>query len=126
MPLSDLNEALTCIHNRFFRLPFYQCQIATGIPSKADRKVKKKNKSKKFFNKKQKETFLVKITGFSMIKTGIQNSDILVIDNNLERANDKIIIAAINGELTVKRLQLKDEKLLLHQLKFRKLWILKF
>ncbi len=110
VPLSFLNKALTCIHNQFFRLPFYQCQVAAGIPSEADSKVEKKTDLNDLLIKKPKETFLVKVTGFSMIKAGIQNGDILVVDSSIEPANDKIAIASINGELTVKRLLLKGKK----------------
>ena len=83
VPLSDLNKALTCIHNRFFSLPFYQCQIAAGIPSEADDKIEEKTDLNDLLIKKPKKTFLVKVAGFSMIKAGIQNGDILVVDSSI-------------------------------------------
>lgn len=39
-----------------------------------------------------------------MINAGIHSGDILVVDRSLEATNGKIVIAALNGELTVKRL----------------------
>ena len=48
-----------------------------------------------------------------MIKAGIQNGDILIVDNSIEPKNGKIVIAAVNGELTIKRLQLKNKKVFL-------------
>ena len=42
VPLSDLEKALECIHNRFFKLPFYQSQISAGIPTEVDDKIEKK------------------------------------------------------------------------------------
>jgi len=45
-----------------------------------------------------------------MINAGIQNGDILIVDSGIEPKSSKIVIAIINGELTVKRLQLKGRK----------------
>ena len=39
-----------------------------------------------------------------MIGAGIHSGDILIVDRALEPANKKVVIAVINGELTVKRL----------------------
>ena len=39
-----------------------------------------------------------------MINAGIHPGDILVVDRSLEAKNGKIVIAALDGQLTVKRL----------------------
>lgn len=39
-----------------------------------------------------------------MIGAGIQPGDMLIVDRSLEATHGKIVIAAIDGELTVKRL----------------------
>jgi DNA polymerase V len=39
-----------------------------------------------------------------MIKAGIHTNDILIVDRSLPATHGKVVIAAINGELTVKRL----------------------
>jgi len=39
-----------------------------------------------------------------MTGAGINDNDILVVDRSLEPSNNNIVIAVINGELTVKRL----------------------
>ena len=46
-----------------------------------------------------------KAAGESMINAGIHPGDILVVDRSLEPKNGKIVIAAVDGQLTVKRLQ---------------------
>ena len=43
-----------------------------------------------------------------MIKAGIHSGDILVVDRSLDAKNGKIVIAAIDGQLTVKRLLIKQ------------------
>ena len=48
-----------------------------------------------------------------MIKAGIHEDDILVVDRSIEPRNGKIIIAAVEGQLTVKRLNRGKGKTLL-------------
>lgn len=43
-----------------------------------------------------------------MERGGIYDSDILVVDKSLKPCDGKIIVAAVNGELTVKRLSVED------------------
>ena len=45
-----------------------------------------------------------------MIKAGINHDDILIVDRSIEPADGKIVIAAVNGELTVKRLSIEGKK----------------
>ena len=49
-------------------------------------------------------TFYVRVTGDSMVNAGILPEDILAVDRALNAKNNDIVIAVINGELTVKRL----------------------
>ena len=39
-----------------------------------------------------------------MIKAGIQDGDMLIVDRSLEAQSGSIVIAVVNGELTLKRL----------------------
>ena len=48
-----------------------------------------------------------------MLKVGIHHDDILIIDRSIEAKNGKIIIAAVDGHLTVKRLVKTNGKILL-------------
>ena len=43
-----------------------------------------------------------------MINASIQSGDILVVDRSIEPAHRKIVIAAVDNELTVKRLYVKN------------------
>lgn len=58
-------------------------------------------------------TFFVKVTGDSMIGAGIHSGDLLIVDRSLEVRNKNIVIAVINGELTVKRIKIKGKKVTL-------------
>jgi DNA polymerase V len=49
-------------------------------------------------------TFVVSVAGDSMEGAGIFDGDILIVDRSLRPRPDDIVIAAVDGELTVKRL----------------------
>jgi len=50
-------------------------------------------------------TFFVRAQGESMLGAGIHPNDILVVDRSIEAVPGKVVICALNGELTVKRLE---------------------
>ena len=58
-------------------------------------------------------TFFVRVDGDSMRDAGVASGDILVVDRALEAKDGSIVVAALDGELTVKRLRRRDGKLLL-------------
>jgi DNA polymerase V len=50
-------------------------------------------------------THLARIEGDSMVDAGIREGDVVVIDRSVEPGDGDIVVAALNGELTVKRLR---------------------
>ena len=58
-------------------------------------------------------TYYVRARGDSMIGAGIGDGDILVVDRSIEPQHGDIIIAAIDGEFTVKRLLKKGNNVFL-------------
>jgi len=54
-------------------------------------------------------TFLIKVTGNSMINAGINTGDIILVDRSLEAESGNIIVATINDELLVKRLLINNK-----------------
>ncbi len=57
-----------------------------------------------------KNIYLVKVNGESMIEENIFDGDILIVDKNEKPKDGSIVIAALNGELTVKTFRIIDEK----------------
>ena len=55
-------------------------------------------------------TFFVRVEGESMIDAGINPDDILIVDRAVPPLNGNIVIAAVDGEMTVKRLRLSGSK----------------
>src|SRR5207244_2049805 len=51
-------------------------------------------------------TFIVRVVGDSMEGAGISDGDELLVDRSLEPRHGDVIVAVLDGELTVKRLHL--------------------
>jgi DNA polymerase V len=50
-------------------------------------------------------TYFVRAQGDSMIDAGIFPGDVLVVDRSIAATHGDVVIASVNGELTVKRLE---------------------
>ena len=86
------------------RLPLYSCTVQAGFPSPADDYMEGKLDLNEHLVKHPSATFFVRAAGCSMIKAGIHPGDILVVDRSIEAKHGKIVIAVVDGQLTVKRL----------------------
>ncbi|HDY90493.1 MAG TPA: DNA polymerase V [bacterium] len=56
-------------------------------------------------------TFLATASGHSMVGRGILDGDILIIDRHVEAKHDDVVIAALDGQLTCKILDIHNEQL---------------
>ena len=91
-------------------LPLYMTSIEAGFPSPADDYIEGKLDLNEHLIKHPAATFFVRVSGESMIKAGIYPGDILIVDRSLEAVDKKIVIAVVDGELTVKRLRIRSGK----------------
>lgn len=53
-------------------------------------------------------TFFLRVKGDSMDNAGIHDGDIIVVDRSIEPTDKAVVVAVIDGELTVKRLVLSN------------------
>ncbi len=84
--------------------PLFLSGVSAGFPSPADDYLDRKLDLNEHLIKNPAATFFVRVAGDSMTGTGINDDDILIVDRSLEPVSGSIVIAVINGELTVKRL----------------------
>ena len=94
-------------------LPLYLSRIKAGFPSPAEDYIDKKLDLNEHLVKHPGSTFFVKVKGDSMIGAGIYSGDMLIIDRSQQPKNNSIVVAILNGEFTVKRLQKKNDKIFL-------------
>jgi len=94
-------------------MPLFTSHISAGFPSPADDYIEKRLNLNDLVIKNHTSTFFVKVSGDSMLEAGIHHGDILVVDKAKAPANNSIVIAVLNGELTVKRIHKAGKKLYL-------------
>lgn len=85
--------------------PFFSCRIRAGFPSPADDHLDGDINLHTHVVKHPTATFFVRSEGDSMQGDGIYDGDLLVVDRSLEPLPGRVLIVALNGELTVKRLE---------------------
>lgn len=91
-----------------YKLPIFLGRLPAGFPSPADDYLEGKLDITKHLVKHPAATFYVRVSGDSMIGAGIHTGDLLVVDRSLEPKNGNVIVAALAGDLTVKRLYQRD------------------
>ncbi|MFT3937107.1 MAG: translesion error-prone DNA polymerase V autoproteolytic subunit [Chitinophagaceae bacterium] len=50
-------------------------------------------------------TFFMRVRGDAMVGAGIFDGDIVIVDRSLKVANGKVVIAVLNGEMLIRRLE---------------------
>ena len=62
----------------------------------------------------EKELFMLKVKGTSMIEAGILDGDKVIVKKQNNAENGEIVVALIEDEATVKRFYKKENKIILH------------
>lgn len=88
-------------------LPLYSDLVQCGFPSPAADYVEQRIDLNDLMIRHPSATYFVKAAGDSMIEAGISDGDLLVVDSSRTPEHGDIVIAAVDGEFTVKRLQLR-------------------
>lgn len=88
------------------RLPLYIERVPCGFPSPAQDYVEQRIDLNALMIPRPAATYFVRVSGESMIEAGINDGDMLVVDSALTARDGDIVVAAVEGEFTVKRLQL--------------------
>lgn len=96
-----------------YSLPLMVFPVEAGFPSPAEDYVEGKLSLDKHLIKNPVATFFVRVVGESMLNAGIHPGDMLVVDRSLDPRDGKIVIAIVDGELTVKRLRMERDRLYL-------------
>ena len=95
------------------RAPLFMSPVWAGFPSPAADYVEERLDINRYLVRRPAATFFVKVRGDSMTGAGIHSGDILVVDRSEEPTDGKVVVAALDGELTVKRIRFIGDKVLL-------------
>ncbi len=95
------------------KIPIYTTPVKAGFPSPAEDYVDKKIDLNEILIKHPTSTFFLRVSGNSMTDAGIMDGDTLIVDKSLEIKNDRVVIASINSEFTVKRIKIDGDSIYL-------------
>lgn len=91
--------------------PLFSSQPAAGFPAPGDDLIEKPLDLNDLLIDNPTATFFVRVSGDSMEGAGIFNGDILVVDRSVTPQDSSIVVAAVFGELVVKRLKKYPQKI---------------
>lgn len=94
-------------------IPLYLSPAACGFPSPAQDYVEQTIDLNQHCVSHPAATFYVKASGHSMVEEGINDGDMLVIDRAITARHGDIVLACLDGEFTVKKLQVQPVPALL-------------
>lgn len=93
-----------------YKLPIFLTPVKAGFPSPATDYEEAKLDLNTHLIAHPNATFFLHVDGDSMIDAKVYSGDIAIVDRSLEARNGDVIIAVINDEFTMKRLEIKDRK----------------
>lgn len=91
-----------------------QTANATGFGAAADDYAERGIDLNEQLIKNKPATFFMRMNSNAMVGVGIYAGDVLIVDRSLEAKNGKIVIAVVDGELLVRKLEMNNNKTLLH------------
>ena len=84
-------------------IPRMSHSVRAGFPSPADDYVEKRIDLNEELIQHREATFFLRVRGHSMTGAGIDDGDELIVDRAIKPEHNRIVVAAVDGELTVKR-----------------------
>ena len=99
--------------SRGIKLPFFDTKVQAGFPSPAEDHLEQKLDLNTLVIENPSATFFVRVAGESMKDIGITDGDILVVDRSIENWENRIVVAVIDSEFTIKRFTSQNETVIL-------------
>ena len=95
------------------KLTFYKEGVECGFPSPARDYTEGSIDLNEKLILHPNATFIVRARGKSMINAGIYPGDLIIVDRSIKPINGSIVVAVLDGELSIKILELKKDKITL-------------
>ncbi len=94
-------------------IPLFLEPVSAGFPSPAEGYLEDILSLHDLVVRNPTATYFVRVAGTSMEHAGIHQGDILVVDRSLEPRSGHIVLAVLDGEVTVKRLRIERGRVFL-------------
>ncbi|KAB7786016.1 LexA family protein [Methylorubrum populi] len=92
------------------RVPVMGPSLCAGFPSPADDFVENTLELPRWLVPNPPATFLWRIAGDSMRDAGIFDGDLACVDRSLKPGHGSVVVAAVDGEMSIKRMVVKDNR----------------
>lgn len=86
-------------------IPLYSDRVPAGFPSPAQDYVEAELDLNSYCIRHPSATYFLRASGNSMADAGMRDGDLLVVDKSITPQHGDIVIASVDGEFTVKKLQ---------------------
>jgi DNA polymerase V len=83
---------------------------ATGFGAAADDYAERGIDLNEQLIKNKPATFFMRVNSDAMIGAGIHTGDVVIVDRSIEAKNGKVIIAVLDGEMLIRRLEINQNK----------------
>lgn len=93
--------------------PLLLCPVPAGFPSPAEDYVEETLDLHRLAVRNELATYFLHASGESMIGAGIFDGDLLVVDRSITPYSGSVVIACLDGEMTVKRYIVKGDRFFL-------------
>lgn len=103
MSLTIIGNAVMTVPSRQAQ-PLYLSAVQAGWPSPADDYIDQQLNLHELAVTNPAATFFLRAAGDSMLGCGIHDGDLLIVDRSADACHNRVVIAALDGELLVKRL----------------------
>ena len=90
-------------------IPFFYGGISAGFPSPADDFLDTSIDLNKELIKNKSTTFFARVKGNSMVDARIDDGDLLIIDKSIKPKTNDIAVCFIDGDFTVKRINITKD-----------------
>ena len=95
------------------RIPLYLSPVTAGFPPTADDYVDQQINLHELLVHNSAATYFVRAVGDSMLGARVHDGDLLIVDRSAEARSGRVMIAVLEGELTIKRLIRRKGRVLL-------------
>ncbi len=105
----DKNAIIDYVPRLTLALPLIDSRVAAGFPSPADDHSERKIDLNEHLIRRPLSTFFLRVEGESMSEAGILPGDMIAVDKAAQPRVGSVVVAEVNGEFTVKRLDQTPE-----------------
>lgn len=89
-------------------LPLYLDRVSAGFPSPADDYIEAELDLNRYMVRNPPDTFMVRVKSDALAGAGILDGDVLIVDRSIGLRHGMIVVAVVNGEMCVRRLNRKN------------------